>query len=107
MSTPALERALGTSTPRERRIAEPLEAPTANVLRELAHNSGVAGDAALVGLVLLMRWHVGRGPKPHQRAGLTVAEAYAADITRRRAWELVDANRHRLPPVNEETAPHA
>lgn len=94
-----LDKALGQGNTRQRGVAKPLPPHVAAVLRELAHDSGITGDAERADLVTIMRWHLELGPKPLAIGGLPPARAYVQQTIRRRAWELVDANRHRLPAI--------
>lgn len=105
--TKAVDKALGIGTTRDQNVANRLEPATRQVLAELTAGAGLGADWARVLLIERMRWHINRGPKPIAITPHRPADIHAQGHVIRRAWELVDANRHRLPPVNENTSPTA
>lgn len=103
---PKVERALGRTIGRRSR-EQPAEIDPGVYLelRRMVFESGITGDDRQAELVMMMRWHLGLLP-PHQkpmiRSGLSAVDQYTAELIARRAWELVDENRRRLPAVEHE-----
>lgn len=75
---------------------------TRRVLEEAVAGSGVAPRARPY-LIRRLRYHLDRGPVPSPPTDLGGDAAWI----RRRAWELVDANRGRITPVNDRTEPRS
>jgi hypothetical protein len=79
-----------------------LTEPTRATIEHLVRVSGVATPPAQLYLARRLSWHLGAirsAVPPSGIAGDTVA------FVDRRAAELIDANRRRLPPVIESTMP--
>lgn len=98
----AIDRALRGLEPRQT-VPDPryaIDLPTMSAIRDLAAHSGVA-PAGRPLLIRCIRYYLGKGPAPTATADVRKH----ADWIRRRAWELVDDNRHRLPPVEEDRKP--
>ena len=74
-----------------------LDLPTRRLLEDLVLTSGVGGDPARVYLAGRLRWLLGKGDVPVLSSSL----ARDAAFINRRAVELIDGNRHRLPAPNE------
>lgn len=83
--------------------ASSLTAPDRMTIRRLVLDSGIVGRDALEIVTRLVVWHLGRGQKPIRPSSTTMtpAEAYATDLLARRAWQIVDEHRDRLPPVED------
>lgn len=99
-----LDRALGIGGPRTPASA-PLDAHTREILRKLAKISGLQTDRARADLVLMMRYHIDRGPKPNLPASLKPADQLANQLIIARAWDLVNHYATDLPAINDRTAP--
>jgi hypothetical protein len=100
----AIDRALRGLLDRES-IPQPANAidhPTMRALADLAANSGAA-PAARPYLIWRMRYTLGKGPLQSCPASLRDVD----DWLKRRAWDLLDQNRHRLPPLIEEREPRS
>lgn len=89
----------GQTVPDDEHVLDP---NTARVIRDLAANSGAA-DKARPYLIRRMRYHIGRAALP---VCPTELNPYGPWL-RRRAWDLVDEARRRLPPVLDETEPRS
>lgn len=77
---------------------------TRRVLTDLVRSSGVSGAGPQRYLAGYMRWYLGvRATAPPIR-GSSLRDSTTAEFVRRRAWEQVDANRHRLPPLRDDRA---
>lgn len=74
---------------------------TANVILALVGDAGVHGAAAKTYLVDLLRWHLGYTTAPTPTGNLKSPELA---FIRRRAYELVDSARDRLPPIERDRA---
>jgi hypothetical protein len=84
---------------------EYLDHPTQRVIRDLVGSSGAKPGPAQVYIAKRIRYHLGKGnpPTPPRELGDLMLVGWADA----RAWELVDHNRHRLPPVRDETEPRS
>ena len=108
MSTYPPDRALGIGTNREDGVIAPKVDPsTASVLRDLARpaNTGINGAWAAWAVVMWMRYYLGHiGPRltVQRRTDAVYTDAHTRELIPRRAYELLDANRDRLPPIERE-----
>lgn len=91
-----------TQTPRSallgnRRVNE----PTRLEVERLVGGSGVAGAPGRLFLARLLVWHLGLGDRPLPSRELNGVTGFIE----RRAAELIDGHRDRLPPVVEDRMP--
>lgn len=79
---------------------ENLDEPTRAELEHLVNISGVGTPAGRLYLARRLVWHLGRGDAPIPSRELT---GYVTGFIERRARELVEQHRRRLPAVREST----
>jgi hypothetical protein len=78
-----------------------IDAPTRTIIRELVAQSGAKPGPAQVYIAKRIRYHLGAGNPPAPPRELDGLAEWAD----RRAWDLVDQARRRLPPIRNETEP--
>lgn len=81
-------------------VGRPLSEPTRAELEHLVNVSGVGTPPARLYLARRLAWHLGKAPVPIPPSGMT---GDVAGFVERRALELVEQHRRRLPPIDERT----
>lgn len=74
---------------------------TRAIVGELSRTAGVQGTPAVVFLIRRMSYHLGLGGTPTPPSSLHGMTGWVE----RRAWEVLEENRHRLPALREDTCP--
>lgn len=74
--------------------------PTRAELEHLVNVSGVGTAAARLYLVRRLAWHLGKAPVPIPPSGMA---ASISEFVERRARQVADENRRRLPALDERT----